>query len=71
MWKQFVKDYFSFTAKERKGIIILVIIIFFLVFLPYLYPLFNKKEVYNRDEFEKDKVATNQSLCRDTNRLRE
>lgn len=54
MWKQFVKDYFSFTAKERKGIIILVIIIFFLVFLPYLYPLFNKKEVYNRDEFEKE-----------------
>ncbi|HEV8083626.1 MAG TPA: helix-hairpin-helix domain-containing protein [Chitinophagaceae bacterium] len=54
MWRDFIKDYFSFTAKERKGIIIIISIILLVLFLPLLLPYFNKKVSYNHSEFEKE-----------------
>ena len=38
MWKKFVKDYLSFTKKDRVGVIVLVTLIFIVAVLPYLWP---------------------------------
>ena len=38
MWKKFVKDYLSFTKKDRVGVIVLVTLIGIVVLLPYLWP---------------------------------
>ncbi|MEO8415402.1 MAG: helix-hairpin-helix domain-containing protein [Ginsengibacter sp.] len=55
MWKQFLNDYFNFTSKERKGIIFIVALILFLIFLPLLFPLLGKQELYSHNEF-KDQI---------------
>jgi competence protein ComEA len=54
MWKQFLRDYFNFTRKERKGIIIIVSLILFLIILPFFYPLFIKQKQYSHKEFENE-----------------
>lgn len=54
MWKHFIDDYFSFTSKGRKGVIIIVCIILVIIFIPYFYPLFNKPKQYNYNEFQND-----------------
>ncbi len=51
MWKQFIKDYFIFTKKERTGIIFIVSIIFILIIIPFLYPFFSGKKQYSHAEF--------------------
>jgi DNA uptake protein ComE-like DNA-binding protein len=38
MWKNFVKDYLSFTKKDRVGVMVLVTLIGIVVLLPYLWP---------------------------------
>jgi competence ComEA-like helix-hairpin-helix protein len=53
MW-QFLNDYFSFTKKERRGIIYVVSIIIALIFLPFLFPFFNKEESVDTSKFEKE-----------------
>ena len=40
MWKQFVADYFSFTKKERTGIITLLVLILICIIVPFLFPFF-------------------------------
>ncbi len=40
MWKQFVVDYFSFTKKERRGIITLLVLILICIVIPFLFPFF-------------------------------
>lgn len=59
MWRDFIKDYFSFTNKERKGIIIIVAIILLFFFLPFASPYFTKKVSYNHEEFEKEIAQLN------------
>ena len=54
MWRDFIKDYFSFTAKERKGVIIIISIILLILFLPFFSPYFTKKISYNHDAFKKE-----------------
>ena len=54
MWKQFLRDYFNFTRKERTGIIIIVALILFFILLPYFYPLFLKQKQYSHKEFESE-----------------
>jgi competence protein ComEA len=39
MWKQFVKDYLTFTKKERTAVLVLLAVIFAVVLLPYLWPV--------------------------------
>ena len=56
MWKQFVKDYFIFTKKERKGIIYISSIIFLLVISPFIFSFFNKKTHYSHKQFA-DEIA--------------
>lgn len=54
MWKQFIKDYFVFTRKERKGIISIVIIILLITLLPFLFPLFIKDEFVDHSEYAEE-----------------
>lgn len=54
MWKQFVKEYLSFTRKERWGIISVVLLILFFTILPFFYPYFIKKEMADGTAFEKE-----------------
>src|SRR5579871_2707753 len=52
--KRFLSSYFSFTKKERAGIIILIILICFFLLLPFLYPLFIKQKTYSHEQLQKD-----------------
>ncbi len=54
MWKQFVKDYFIFTRKERRGTIAIVIFILLISFSPFLFPLFFKDEPVDHSEFAQE-----------------
>lgn len=54
MWRQFLKDYFSFTRKERFGIIAVVAVIFLLIILPLFFPYFIKKEKTDSSQFAKE-----------------
>ncbi|MEO5908645.1 MAG: helix-hairpin-helix domain-containing protein [Ginsengibacter sp.] len=53
MW-QLLNAYFNFTKKERKGIAVVLIIIFILIALPLLFERFNKEERINSVQFEKE-----------------
>ena len=47
------KDYFSFTKKERRGIVVLLPLILVMVFLPRLFPFFTTSSSKNSlDEFQ-------------------
>lgn len=50
MWKLFT-DYFSFTKKERKGIIYAIVIIIIVAFLPRFFHFFVKDEPINATKF--------------------
>ena len=60
MWREFVRNYFNFTRKERRGIIILVSLILVFICLPFFYPLFITPKQYNSyTEFENEIAALN------------
>jgi competence ComEA-like helix-hairpin-helix protein len=54
MWKQFLKDYFNYTLKERTGIIILLAIIGMCFCVPFFYPYFIHHKVYDHSQFDSD-----------------
>ncbi|MDQ6757026.1 MAG: helix-hairpin-helix domain-containing protein [Bacteroidota bacterium] len=54
MWKNFVKEYLSFTHKERSAIFILIAIIVVCLFLPFAYPYFTHKQNYDHSQFDKE-----------------
>ena len=53
MW-ELLNAYFNFTKKERKGIAILLVIIFILIAVPFLIEHFNKEERIDPAQFEKE-----------------
>src|SRR6478736_7186004 len=53
MWKELISSYFSFTKRERTGILVLLSLIIFLLFVPGLYPYFIKEKTYDHTAFEK------------------
>ena len=53
MWKNFAKEYFSFTRKERGGIYTLLVIIFLCIMLPFFFPYFIHQKKYDHTEFDK------------------
>ena len=59
MWKQFLRDYFNFTKKERKGIITIVTLTLVIILLPFFYPLFIKQKQYSYSDFETEIAALN------------
>lgn len=54
MWKQFIKEYLSFTNKERRGIFILVGFIVSCLLIPFLFPFFIQDKKYDAKDFEKE-----------------
>lgn len=54
MKQEWIKDYFTFTKKERTGVIALLLIILLLLFIPYLFPYLKKKQATNKADFEKE-----------------
>lgn len=54
MWKRFVKDYLSFTRKERLGIFTLLFLIIICIFLPFFYPYFIHTQKYDYSKFDKE-----------------
>jgi competence ComEA-like helix-hairpin-helix protein len=54
MWKYFIKEYLSFTKKERTGIFILLLIILICILLPFLFPYFISQKTYDHSQFDKE-----------------
>ena len=57
MWNKFIADYFSFTKKERTGIIVLLVLIIFFILVPFLYPLFIHRQPTTDAAFKKQMEA--------------
>ena len=53
MPRKFLADYFSFTKKERTGVVTLLILIIIFAALPFFYPLFISHKKYDSAAFEK------------------
>jgi competence ComEA-like helix-hairpin-helix protein len=60
MKKEWIKDYFTFTKKERIGVIAMLAIILLLLFIPYLFPYLKRKQVVDKAAFEKEVAKLNQ-----------
>ncbi|HEV8081264.1 MAG TPA: helix-hairpin-helix domain-containing protein [Chitinophagaceae bacterium] len=54
MWKYFLKEYLSFTKKERTGTFILLAIILICIFLPFVYPYFIHHKPIDHAQFDKE-----------------
>ena len=54
MWKRFVSDYLNFTKKERTGILVLLILIVFLLLVPFLFPFFIHQKITDASLFKKE-----------------
>jgi competence ComEA-like helix-hairpin-helix protein len=52
--KSFIKEYLSFSKKERTGTFILLAIIFICISLPFVYPYFINRKIYDHTEFDKE-----------------
>jgi len=65
MWKYFVREYLSFSKRDRTGIIILLVIIFTLTIVPFFYPIFIKQKPYYHSQFDKE-IAQLKILKTDT-----
>jgi competence protein ComEA len=63
--KKFLSAYFSFTKKERTGIIVLIVLILFFLLLPFLYPFFIKQKQYDHSQFEKQ-IDSLQTISQDS-----
>jgi len=59
MVNHFFKEYFSFTQKERRGTLALLVIIAVLIILPFLFPLFIPAKNYDHRGFEKEIAQLN------------
>jgi competence ComEA-like helix-hairpin-helix protein len=54
MWREFLKDYFNFTKKERKGIIYTVALILTLILFSFFSSYFIKRQPLDHTQFEKE-----------------
>lgn len=52
--KEFMNDYFSFTNKERKGVILIVVIIFLIFLSPLFFRFFTKEKEFSHEQFENE-----------------
>lgn len=55
--RKYLAEYFSFTRKERMGIITVLVLIGLLIFLPFLFPYFISEKKYDHSQFEKEIAA--------------
>ena len=54
MWKQFIREYFNFTKKERTGIFLVLVLIIACLSTPFLYPYFIHHKIYDHSQFDKE-----------------
>ena len=54
MRKQFLKDYFDFTRKERRGAIRIVAVILMVTFVSFFFPLFVREYPVDHSEFARE-----------------
>lgn len=57
MFKKILSGYFTFTKKERRGTIVLLLLILFFVTLPFLYSLFIKSKPADASAFKNEIAA--------------
>ncbi len=69
MWREFIQDYFSFTSKERKGILFIIPIILILFLLPFFFQYFIKQETFSNQEYENE-IAQLETLKNDSAQLK-
>lgn len=55
--RKYLAEYFSFTRKERTGIITVLVLILLLIFLPFLFPYFIPEKKYDHGQFEQEIAA--------------
>lgn len=55
--RKYFAEYFSFTRKERTGIIAVMALILLLIFLPFFFPYFMPEKKYDHSQFEKEIAA--------------
>jgi len=63
MWKEFVKDYLSFTKKDRHAAIVLITLIVIVVLLPYIWPA---KKHAQLSEAEKEQIKLQVEQLKET-----
>jgi competence protein ComEA len=74
MFKKFVKDYFTFTSAERRGIIILLAIIILIITLRFILPSFLRQSARQKSTFDTEvrqwlkTVAANDPIQEDLHR---
>src|SRR5437868_7033197 len=54
MWKQFIREYLSFTKKERRGILVVLGLVIICLLIPFLYSLFIHNKTYEHSAFDKE-----------------
>ena len=54
MWKHFLREYLSFSKKERTGIFIILVLIVVCLVAPFLYPYFIDHKSYDHSQFDKE-----------------
>lgn len=54
MWSKFISSYLSFTKKERRGIILLLVLMVIFTIAPFLFPYFTKEKIYSHAVFQKE-----------------
>ena len=57
MLKKFAAEYFTFTKKERVGILVILTLILAFTLLPFLFPYFITEKKYDHTAFEKEIAA--------------
>jgi competence ComEA-like helix-hairpin-helix protein len=64
MWKDFVKDYLSFTKQERRAVLVLLGMIAVVSLLPYAWPSSPKKQPDQKElqQFKEQVAALNQAV---------
>lgn len=56
-FRKYIAAYFTFTRKERVGVVFLLVLVMLLVFLPFLFPYFIPEKKYSHALFENEIAA--------------
>ncbi len=66
--KKFIKDYFTFSRRERNGVLVLLTLIAITLLLPYTYPYLFPPEKIDFSEFEADVKRFREAVAANANK---
>ncbi|MGB1242340.1 MAG: helix-hairpin-helix domain-containing protein [Chitinophagales bacterium] len=66
--KKFIKEYFTFSRRERNGVLVLLILIAITLVLPYTYPYLIPSEKTDFSEFEADVKRFREAVAANANK---